>query len=337
MGMEDQNQSFSLGPSDHDPRFNVLQEVLSFFKGYVILTVMSVGVVGNTLSLYVFLRTKRKNDATSFYLSCLAVSDTICILYVELTAWLAEGLKYISGGRVSISFYYLSSIGCKLIIYGSTAVESTSAWIIVIMSIEKTIVVWFPLKRRSIANWKRKSVMLFVVVCCLLLPVYGLVMSDIFYVNGHQLCYYTSHRILLVVFDNSLFYFMPCFVIMFTNISIIIGIVKSRSFIKEKVTSNTGDMQEKKTLINLIVVSTTYLIFMTPNSVTVVYYFQLISSPSEETSQSYIDLMQFLGNFFHQFSFFNYCVNFIINGFSLPFYRQEVARMMRSFCCRDSN
>jgi hypothetical protein len=303
--------------------FRTLRQFLVFFEGYVMISIFIIGAFGNILSLVVFLRSKR-NDASCLYLSALAVSDTCCIVFIALVMWLRQGLPNITDGKAYINFYQISNLSCKLMTYVYVVFETVSAWIIVTYSVERAVIVWFPLKRTLITTRRRRIVLTFVILSCFCVALYSAILSDIFTVNNATICYYPQAgvvRFVLLLSDNFLFYFLPCTMIIVANIAIVTGIVRSRRF-QNVSSSNTKDIYEKKTLANLLVVSTFYIIFMTPNTVMIVYYFSLSGAGSD-----HMQLILFVAMFAQQFCNFNYCINFIIYGISLPFYRSEVMKL----------
>jgi hypothetical protein len=86
--------------SKSPPEF-FIKRLLDFTQGYIMLGVLSLGIFGNTLSVIVFFRVRKRADATVQYLTCLATSDTGVILFLGITDWLAIGLNYVTDGKHS--------------------------------------------------------------------------------------------------------------------------------------------------------------------------------------------------------------------------------------------
>jgi hypothetical protein len=284
---------------------------------------MSFGAFGNALSVVVFYRAKHRNDATVHYLGALAVSDTCCIIFVGLVLWMSTGLETVTDGRVNLNLFLTSTLSCKMSNYAFVTFQSTSAWIIAIFSLERSVVVWFPLKRRSITSTKRK---VFIVLVCLTLCIicmYTALLSQLIEYQGISHCFYDSGLSILgfVILQNSLFYFVPGSIIFTANLLIVIGIVVSRRSRATKLGTTEKDSQDRKSLINLLIVSVMYLVFMTPSTVTWTYYATMVNQIIDPGHAQVLDQ---LGHLCNQWTILNYCFNFIVYSISLPFYKAEL-------------
>jgi hypothetical protein len=310
------------GQDNNKENIILLKYIFNIFAGYIMIVILSVGLLGNLISLSIFLRIKRKNDATTFYLSWLAVSDSACIVFVGFVMWMANGLKGITDGNLSLNLYYSSRASCKGLMYAYVTMQAISAWIIMVFNVETAIVVWYPLARLKITQNIRRLVFGIVIGLCCIVCIYSGVMSDLFPMDDNFakfICYYPQTGAVvatLLITENMLYYFFPCGLITVANTIIVSGIVKSKR-LKENVGLSKKDFQERKSLVNLFAISLLYIVFMTPNSILTVYFFL-------NSNHSQAEFIYILSSFAQQFSNLNYCVNFIVYGFSLPFYRREV-------------
>jgi hypothetical protein len=318
--------------SDDDSLSGILYNVISFIQGYVMIVVMTVGVFGNGLSMLVFYRSRRRNDATIYYLGTLAVSDTCCIIFVGLALWLLRGLETVSNGRAYINLYHISSLSCKIMHYLFLVLQSISAWIIAVFSLERAVVVWLPLKRASITPTKRKCFLTVTCASASLICLYTAILSDVLEdADGAKQCFYESSLWLpLLLVENALYYFIPGSLIFTANLFIVLGIAASRRTIVLKMGALPKESQDRKSLINLIIVSTMYLVFMTPSTVTWTY-FALALQQSIDPSRTVF--LNELGHLFHQWGIFNYCFNFIVYSISLPFFQAEL-KTLAGIACR---
>jgi hypothetical protein len=310
-----------------------LHDIIAYFQGYVMIVVMFVGFLGNCVSLLVFYRARRRNDATIHYLSTLAVSDSCCIVFVGLALWMANGLKTVTDGKTSINTFQYSSFSCKIQLYLFLVLQSISAWIIAIFSLERAVVVWFPLKRASITGTNRRGFLILVCLSLSLVCIYTAILSDVTEHEGTKQCFSTdpSLWLFLTLVENSLFYFIPGSIIFAANLSIVLGIVTSRRNMAAKMGAHSKESQDTKSLVNLLIVSAMYIVFMTPSTVTWTYF---IFATQQPIDQWYAVFLSDLGHLFHQWSMINYCFNFIVYSTSLPFFQAElkaIAAMLR--CC----
>ena len=112
---------------------------LNYFAVTVSMIVLIVGLLGNILVLIVFgMRYKNLNSCEIFMIS-LAVSDLIGAIVLPVNS-IAQLLEY--------SFNPIGDFGCKVIAFFSMTSVSVSAITLVIISIDRYIVVKWPLKER---------------------------------------------------------------------------------------------------------------------------------------------------------------------------------------------
>ncbi|CAF1135553.1 unnamed protein product [Rotaria magnacalcarata] len=115
-----------------------VQGLKKWIVSLILLVFLLCGLVGNILSATIMFRRARRGLSSYFYLALLAIAD-ICVLY--------------SGGLLSlfdIAFNYSpesqSTIYCRLASYIRHLFTYLSAWLIVAVTIERFIVVRFPLQ-----------------------------------------------------------------------------------------------------------------------------------------------------------------------------------------------
>jgi hypothetical protein len=103
------------------------------------LIIIPLGTFGNGLTLFVYTRKKFWATPFGFYNSCLAVVDTL-ILYVG-------SLKFFLDASDTIDVTTHSVFGCKFFIAGIYILPQFSAWIIVLISVERLVAI------RALANF----------------------------------------------------------------------------------------------------------------------------------------------------------------------------------------
>ena len=95
-----------------------------------------IGVIGNIL-IHLTMRKRGKPTSVSVYMSALALADSTVLILDFLNNWIKEAL------RVDL----LKNKGfCIFHRYFFSLAYTYSSWLIVIISIERLVVVWFPLK-----------------------------------------------------------------------------------------------------------------------------------------------------------------------------------------------
>jgi hypothetical protein len=307
------------------------KKFLIFLEGYIIPAILAIGILGNTLSFIVFIRTRRRANAPVQYLSLLAVSDTGVILILGLSHWLSYGLPYLTNGVASLNLFTLSSFSCKFLGFALHVSECTSAWVIATFSVERAFVVWYPLKRASITTKRRAIIIAVECSLAIVFSIHRLWLMQTHVIEGIDACFYVADIFWLWQYDTLMHNYLPCLMIIIANTLILTGIRRAKTSLANK-TPSTKTIQEGKVLISLFVVSTLYVVFMIPASSSFAYFNFIVEW--REYDASYIDLMNVIVTFFDQFSMFNFCFNFVIYGCTLPFYREEIKKMFTFHCRR---
>ncbi|KAL8576892.1 hypothetical protein ACOMHN_067155 [Nucella lapillus] len=115
------------------------------------------GTVGNFMSFLVLRCRAMVKISTYHYLACLAIADTV-VLYIGLLRLWIEKLT----GR---DYQDSTDWVCKLTISLGYTASDLSVWLIIAVTVERYIVVRFPLKASSMINTARaKKVILFLVL-----------------------------------------------------------------------------------------------------------------------------------------------------------------------------
>ncbi|CAD6239853.1 GSCOCG00002391001-RA-CDS [Cotesia congregata] len=112
---------------------------------------VSLGTLGNCLSIYVFFRTKMRRVSSSWYLSALVISDTGFLISL-LVAWL---------NMVGIGLFNRPGY-CQFFIYLPTLCSFLSVWFVVSFTIERFVAVRYPLRRQSMCTVARAKTILMI-------------------------------------------------------------------------------------------------------------------------------------------------------------------------------
>ena len=104
----------------------------------VIPVIVLMGTVGNTLSICVLLRRGMRSTPMYFYLTLLAVADTFVLYVSAFKVWI----------RVLTQFevLHMSNVGCKLFMFILLCSFYLSAWLVVLVTLDRFLVVWFPFR-----------------------------------------------------------------------------------------------------------------------------------------------------------------------------------------------
>ncbi|UJR16461.1 hypothetical protein I4U23_003363 [Adineta vaga] len=126
-----------------------IERYISIYGPFILATL---GIIGNILSILIFLSPRYRRQSSHFYLLSLAISD-LCFLIINLIEDTFRNHNELYGSR--LNFLDRSSISmCILVQYARNLTRSLSSWIIVSFTIERLLVVFYPLKRGIICRRK---------------------------------------------------------------------------------------------------------------------------------------------------------------------------------------
>jgi hypothetical protein len=318
-----------LSDLDDETKLKLLQNISLLIEAYVIPVFMILGIFGNVLSFVVFIRSRKRADASVQYFSTLALSDTGFILFLGVTDWINYGLGYITNGAFAFNIWNYSHATCKFIGFAKHVVEIVSAWAIATFTIERAFVVLFPLKRANITPTKRSTVIGLIWFMSVALSVHRLILNHVYLEAGIPICFYnTSSFLQLVIWqlDTTIHNYIPVCLICISNVTILVGLQRAKKTFDSKTAVSRKQTQDNRIVVSLLLVSTLYIVFMMPASVMTTYLFV---SASQNAPPEYVQVMYYVTTLFDEYSLMNYCFNFIIYGCTLPFYRDVVMSMFR--------
>ena len=110
----------------------------TFLVGSIMSPIILLGVIGNMFSLLVWIKGRRRKTSTARFLSALAVAD----LFVLCTSGVEFWIGYVLNVDIRIYARFL----CKIFYYVAYVGPSVSAWILVSVTVERTLSVWIPHK-----------------------------------------------------------------------------------------------------------------------------------------------------------------------------------------------
>ncbi|KAK3786856.1 hypothetical protein RRG08_030903 [Elysia crispata] len=314
-------------PSDH-----MVSLSLTFYS-YVTPVVLAVGLVGNLLSLIVFLSRNMRKLSASTYLAALSVSDICALVFFVLTDWLRRGLPHYPGSPQSS---FLEDEGpCQILTYLGYVSRFISAWIIVTFTMERYIGVCHPLRRKDICGSKsaQKVIVSLLVIGFIILAYKPMLTSR----QEHKLMNRTvarctpdpSHAFLSYVLDSS--FALSITLVPFLIISILNSLI-IRRLQRRKVRNLARCIVTEESIIRmeftviLLVVSFVFIALNLPYFVLwskrflQVFYGQAASNVKLESfEQSQAELL-----FTRVIFYLNYCVNFFLYSVTGAYFRKEL-------------
>jgi len=110
----------------------------SFAWKFGVPVIVLLGTVGNTLSFCVLVRRGMRSTPMYFYLTLLAVADTFVLYVSAFKVWIRTMTRF--------EVLHLSNVGCKLIMFILLCSFYLSAWLVVLVTLDRFLVVWFPFR-----------------------------------------------------------------------------------------------------------------------------------------------------------------------------------------------
>jgi hypothetical protein len=311
-----------------------LRFAISFFQAYMTITLVCVGIFGNVLSIVIFTINKKRDVVSAQYLRVLAISDTGMLLFVGFRNFLAKGASHATGSDVTFDLLLRFTPVCKLIRYLEHVCMFLSSILIVVFSIERVFAVWMPLRMVSIftAGRRTKAIASLIFAGCVMKS-HILVYFDKYVTDTYSNCWYAldmpeTLKIPLAIYDLMPSQIIPCFMIFILNILIALGLRRSSGQVKlgseEEIRRHRRDM---RCIANLLVVSSVYFIFTTPRSILWLYtdiVTFIIVKHDPNMTELHLGTMYEISRFADSLTMFNYCLNFVIYGVSLNYYRETI-------------
>lgn len=131
------------------PLFSFTGDLITYYIPFITFA----GTIGNVLSVLVFVRSKLKKLSSSYYLAALSISDTgylLCNFAQWINTW-------------NINIYNRDGF-CQLFTFLSSMCTAFSAWLVVAFTVERFIVVRYPLKRQTMCTVRRAKCVLIVLL-----------------------------------------------------------------------------------------------------------------------------------------------------------------------------
>jgi len=114
---------------------------------YLFPVIILIGTTGNAISAAVMLRRRMRATSIYCYLLLLAVVDTIVLFVSAFKTW----VRLISG----VEWLHGSTASCKTIMFLFLFAIHLSAWLIVVVSADRFVAVWMPLKALTLCTPQR--------------------------------------------------------------------------------------------------------------------------------------------------------------------------------------
>ncbi|XP_045194441.2 probable G-protein coupled receptor 139 [Mercenaria mercenaria] len=299
-----------------------------------------IGTLGNLFSFFILLKNVKKASTYS-YLSVLALMDLL-VLYIGLfRLWL---------GQFMIDVEDFNNIICKLVKFLGYFSSDTSVWLIVAVTIERTIVVMFPLKASRLCNARNARISIaallsfFCVINCHFLwsvQLQHFSYNDTIIATCQAKPVYT--RLIEDIWpwvDAGIYSFVPFSIILILNSFIIKNVISAKkkrdvlrqhSSLSSKQTQHRpeGEMSKKITFM-LLVVSFAFLVTTLPMVIVLIY-----TSFAEDTEGDYaLTRRKLINTIAEMLMYTNHSINFFLYCATGKKFRNQFKALI--FCCNNN-
>nr|KAG5686846.1 hypothetical protein BaRGS_029891 [Batillaria attramentaria] len=292
--------------------------VAYYINAYYLIVIFVIGFPGNLLSFITILRMK-PYSSPSLCVATLAVVDNLCLLVKLL-------LLQLTKNDVNLGVY-----GCKTLYYLGNAFAIFANWILVLMTIERFLAIWFPLKIGRLCTRRRSAismVVLFFAVCALTVT-YFITTTNIIDETGYSCGYRDEYKDFIeltwFLVDGAFYAIIPCALLIVFNSLIVWGISRAavvqrslthdaRSGSSKSLSNQAAEKvrQQRQITIMLLVVCVTFILLIMPNCVFFIYKGHWDHDDSVEERARYMftnQLIFLLSDLTHAVNFFVYFIS----------------------------
>lgn len=303
---------------------------LVFFT-YLTPIIFIVGIVGNVLSLMVFVTKNMRKLSASVYLAALSTADLLALIFFVLIEWVKRGLREEFRSNIA-EFLDVNGI-CQLTMFLSYASRFLSTWLVASFTLERYIGICHPLKRRDICdiNSSKKIVAILVLISICISSIRPW-LNEVRHIGPDRTPWCLPKKDLVTI---SFIYdcvfavcitFLPFLVITTLNILIIRTLIKrNRRHRKCNFITEESIIRFEFTVI-LITISICFIAFNSPYAV--VWFKQFHQTRTKTfSSGSKVDTLQNILFFTKTTYFLNYCINFFLYSVTGAYFRKELKAM----------
>ena len=132
---------------DDEPQTSTARQAAVALVRYLFPVIVLVGTTGNALSAAVMLRRRMRTTSIYCYLLVLAVVDTMVLYISAFKTW----LRFVSG----VEWLHASTSACRALMFLIVVTIHLSAWLIVVVSADRFVAVWMPLRAMTLCTPRR--------------------------------------------------------------------------------------------------------------------------------------------------------------------------------------
>lgn len=145
---QDSSINISTTPSTWIPPELTHDEIISKQLRVILLPlIVFIGTIGNGLSIIVLLRRRMRGKSVYIYLFVLSCSDTAVLYFSAFKTWIFEITNW--------ELLHVSTEVCKMSSFLILVALHCSSWLIVLVTIDRSVAVWSPLRAATMCSLRQ--------------------------------------------------------------------------------------------------------------------------------------------------------------------------------------
>ena len=304
---------------------------------YIGPVILALGTVFNLTAFFVLIRRSMRRTSTYVYLAALTLTDLV-VLYTTMLP------KLISVADDSLDVFTVSNWTCKGLSALGYISATLSVWLVVTVTLERLLVVVYPLKVLSLCHPRRAlmliSVLLLVVVIIHTHFVFTKSLQPIDGLNGIHSCssvkkYRYLNKVVWPWVDLCLYALMPFVILAVSNTLIIRHMLQSQRTRKRLSDCSRGGCatqdEGRRLTALLLTISCFYLLTTLPMTLEVLSY-QVLSRPAKFDPE-WMARQKLVRTTTQMLMYINHSFNFLLYCATGKRFRKELCSLLCSFCC----
>ena len=294
---------------------------------WILPVVIIFGTTGNVLSFILMLQREMRQTSTYFYLAILAVADTIVLFVSAFKTWIRTWSEF--------ELLHISDASCKTLMFLAYFSLHLSAWLIVAVTIERFIVVWFPLKATSLCSTTRARYTTVAIVVALFL-----LNAHLFWTAELLSDPITGEKKCAMLRDNDFLYkevvpwvhltvysFVPICSLLTFNTLIIVSLIRHRQVIVSQMTKDDRRTRynHRKLAITLLCISFVWIATTIPSAL----YTVLPLNPRTAEEVATLLLVKVIC---YIILYINHAINFLLYCATGQNFRCGFSKLVRKLC-----
>lgn len=299
----------------HSGYYAYIKRAAEIAEVWIHITTLVVASVGNSLSLFIMCKRSLRGLSSTFYLSAIAIVDTLTV-YVHAVPKLGVHYQWhrMGGGTIWT---------CKWNDFLAFTSSDLASWLVMALTVDRFIAIWFPHLGKSLCTVKRSSVV------CLSLALCAIAKNTVIPISSrlsNGCCVYSKDTEYFMSeirpwMGFTLYLLIPVSSVFILNVLIIYKLVKvSRALTGHQAQSSRSSLSSINAMF--ITVAVVFLLLKTPAMLhycTVQYW---AKSPRDKAVSKLLTVI------LEGLSHANHCINFFLYCLSGRRFRRELLSLI---------